>query len=74
MLVLSRKKDQRIVVGSNIEVVVLAVEGKQVRLGLIAPREVPIRRKELKVWQDWALPDKHGRSVGRNVRRTKVLK
>jgi len=57
MLVLSRKKDERIVIGGNIEVVVLAVEGKHVKLGLVAPPEVPIRRKELKAWTEWLVPD-----------------
>jgi carbon storage regulator len=47
MLVLTRKKDQGIIIGRNIEIVVLAVEGKHVRLGLNAPQEIVIRRKEL---------------------------
>ncbi len=47
MLVLSRKLNERIVIGSNIEVVVLSVCGNRVRLGVVAPDEVPIRRDEL---------------------------
>jgi carbon storage regulator len=47
MLVLSRKVDQRVRIGDNIEVVVLAVDGHQVKLGIQAPRDVTILRFEL---------------------------
>lgn len=47
MLVLSRKTGQTILVGDGIEVTVVRVEGDQVRLGISAPKEVPILRKEL---------------------------
>lgn len=47
MLVLSRKKGERVVIGSNIEVTVLDVRGKTVRLGVCAPGDVPIHREEL---------------------------
>jgi carbon storage regulator CsrA len=47
MLVLSRKVGEEIVIGSNIRVRVLAVQGNQIRLGFIAPREVAIQRQEL---------------------------
>lgn len=49
MLVLSRKKGERIVIGDDIEVVVVAVEGSRVRLAFSAPAEVPIRRQEVQV-------------------------
>lgn len=49
MLVLSRKKDESIIIGGNIEVVVLGVEGENVKLGIRAPKEVEIFRKELYV-------------------------
>lgn len=49
MLVLSRKIDESIMIGSNIEVVVLGVEGDHVKLGIRAPKEVEIFRKELYV-------------------------
>jgi len=47
MLVLSRKENQQIIIGDNIVVRVLQVEGGRVRLGIEAPAEVPIRREEL---------------------------
>jgi carbon storage regulator len=47
MLVLSRKQGQEIVVGSGITVTVLAVSGGRVRLGIVAPAEVPIHREEI---------------------------
>lgn len=47
MLVLSRKPGERVLVGEDIEVVVLEVEGNQVKLGFSAPRYVPIFRAEI---------------------------
>jgi carbon storage regulator len=47
MLVLSRKLNETIRIGSDIEVTILSVKGGKVRLGLDAPREVPICRAEL---------------------------
>jgi len=47
MLVLSRKKGERIVIGDNIVVTVTDVRDGKVRLGVEAPREVPVHRKEL---------------------------
>lgn len=47
MLVLARKKGQTIVVDGRIEVTVLEVEGDTVKIGISAPREVQITRKEL---------------------------
>ena len=45
MLVLSRKLKQSIKIGQNIEVVVLEVHGDRVKLGFVAPAEVPIHRR-----------------------------
>ena len=47
MLVLSRKENQELIIGDNIVVRVVRVEGGRVRLGIEAPAEVPIRREEL---------------------------
>ncbi|KRE44480.1 carbon storage regulator CsrA [Paenibacillus sp. Soil522] len=47
MLVLSRKSNESIMIGSNIEIVVLGVDGDTVKLGIRAPREVDIYRKEI---------------------------
>jgi carbon storage regulator len=54
MLVLSRKKDQRIMIGNNVEVTVIEIRGDRVKLGFIGPSEVPIHREEvfrrMKAW------------------------
>lgn len=47
MLVLSRKKEETIRIGDQVEVKVLSVNGNQVRLGLTAPRDITIMRGEL---------------------------
>lgn len=47
MLVLSRKPNEAVRIGQNIEVVVLEVHGDRVKLGFKAPAEVPIHRSEL---------------------------
>lgn len=47
MLVLTRKTDQSIMVGSDIEITILEVRGEQVRIGIRAPRQVSVHRKEV---------------------------
>ncbi len=47
MLVLTRKVNQSIVIGDEIEVVVLEVRGEQVRIGVRAPRTIAVHRKEI---------------------------
>ncbi|MCO5315647.1 MAG: carbon storage regulator CsrA [Solirubrobacterales bacterium] len=47
MLVLTRKKEQSIIIGDNVEIMVLGVSGDKVRLGITAPREVDVFRKEV---------------------------
>jgi carbon storage regulator len=47
MLVLSRKKGESLMIGDDIELVVLAVEGEQVRIGIVAPKQVEVYRKEV---------------------------
>lgn len=47
MLVLTRKKDQSIVIGDNIEITILEIQGDQVRIGVDAPKNVAIHRKEI---------------------------
>ncbi len=47
MLALTRKKDESLIINNNIEVTVLEVRGDQVKLGISAPKEVPIYRKEV---------------------------
>ena len=47
MLVLTRKSSQSIVIGDDIEVSVLAIMGDKVRIGIEAPRAVPVLRREI---------------------------
>ncbi len=47
MLVLSRKKDQGIIIGENIELTIIEIQGDQVRIGIKAPKNVPIYREEI---------------------------
>ena len=47
MLVLTRKSNQSIMIGDEIEVSVLAIMGEKVRIGIQAPRSVPVFRKEV---------------------------
>ncbi len=47
MLALSRKKNEALVINNDIEVTVLDIKGDQVKLGITAPKEVPIYREEV---------------------------
>ena len=47
MLVLTRKRNEAIQIGEDIEISVLAIEGDQIKLGISAPRSVDIYRKEI---------------------------
>ena len=47
MLALSRKKDEAIVINDNIEVKILEIKGDQVKVGISAPKSVPVYREEV---------------------------
>ncbi len=47
MLALSRKKNEAIIINNNIEITVLDIRGDQIKLGIAAPKEIPIYRKEV---------------------------
>ena len=47
MLVLSRQRDETIMIGDDIEVTVVDIRGDKVRLGINAPREISVHRKEV---------------------------
>lgn len=49
MLALSRKKNEALIVNNNVEITILEIKGEQVKLGITAPREVPVYRKEVYV-------------------------
>ena len=47
MLVLSRKKNESVVINDNITIVIVEIRGDKVRLGIEAPKDVPVHRKEI---------------------------
>jgi len=47
MLVLSRKRDEKIVIGHDIVITIVEVRGDKVRLGIEAPQDVPVHRREV---------------------------
>lgn len=47
MLVLSRKRNEKIIIGDTITITVLEIRGENVRLGIEAPKEVPVHREEV---------------------------
>ncbi|MBR1391546.1 MAG: carbon storage regulator CsrA [Lachnospiraceae bacterium] len=47
MLALTRKKGESLVINNNIEITVLEIRGDQIKLGIQAPRDVPVYRKEV---------------------------
>lgn len=47
MLVLSRKKDESIMIGDEVEITIVDVRGNKVRLGITAPKNIPVHRREI---------------------------
>lgn len=47
MLALTRKKGESLIINNNIEITVLEIRGDQIKLGISAPKEVPVYRKEV---------------------------
>jgi len=47
MLVLSRQRDESIMVGDDVEIIIVDVRGDKVRLGITAPRSIPVHRREI---------------------------
>lgn len=47
MLALTRKRGESIIIGDNIEIVVIGIQGDQVKLGINAPRDIPVNRREI---------------------------
>jgi carbon storage regulator len=71
MLVLTRKSNQSIMIGDEIEVSVLSIMGEKVRIGIEAPRSVPVFRKEVyvEIQQDRSQDDRG--EVGEALERLK---
>lgn len=72
MLVLTRKKDQSIIINENIEITILEVQGDQVRIGINAPREISIHRKE--VFLQIADENKKASEINMNLDLNNILK
>lgn len=47
MLVLSRQRDESIMIGDNVQITIVDIRGDKVRLGIMAPSEIPVHRKEV---------------------------
>ncbi len=47
MLVLSRQKDESIIIGDNVEITIVDIRGDKVRLGITAPKDIPVHRREV---------------------------
>jgi carbon storage regulator len=73
MLVLTRKSNQSIMIGDDIEVSVLAIMGEKVRIGIQAPRDIPVFRKEvyLEIQQE-RLDEGKGPPSGRRLPQERV--
>lgn len=58
MLILSRRVGETLMIGDDIEVMVLGVQGNQVRIGVKAPRDVPVHREEIyeRIQQELQVP------------------
>ena len=56
MLVLTRKRNERILIGDNIVLEVLEVDRGKVKLGIVAPRDVPVDRQEIREKTDYLHP------------------
>lgn len=65
MLVLTRKRGERIMIGDNVVVTILEVSGDQVRVGIEAPRSVSVMREEL---QDQVAEANRGARLNKNIK------
>lgn len=72
MLVLTRKKDQSIIINENVEITILEVQGDQVKIGIDAPREITIHRKE--VFMQIAEENKKAAEINPGINLNDILK
>jgi len=70
MLVLSRQRDESIIIGDNIVITIVDIRGDKVRLGIEAPTEIPVHRQEVyeAIQRENAKADAEGRVVRRPVK------
>ena len=69
MLVLTRKAKQKIMIGDNIEIELLSIEGDQVKLGISAPRDIDVNRYEI-----YEAIQKENDAASKKIDITKILK
>lgn len=67
MLVLSRKKNESIVINNDITITVVEIRGDKVRLGIVAPKEVPVHRQEVYEAIHGKLPNTEATPVSKPV-------
>ena len=68
MLILTRKRNERIMIGDSIEVTVVDIRGEQVQLGINAPKDVPVHRRE--VYE--AIVRENGKVVAKTPRKDRL--
>lgn len=66
MLVLSRKENESIVIGNNITVTVVQISGDKVRIGIVAPKEIPVHRQEVQDLINRGYDDTKARELNRD--------
>ena len=69
MLVLTRKAKQKIMIGDNIEIELLSIEGDQVKLGISAPKDIDVNRYEI-----YEAIQKENDEASKKIDITKILK
>lgn len=70
MLVLTRKRDESIIIGDNIRVTVVEVRGDQVKLGIEAPRAIPVHREE--VYMEIQAENRRAAALGADIDVTRL--
>jgi carbon storage regulator CsrA len=73
MLVLSRKQNQRLVIGGKIVIHILGITPTKVRLGIEAPPSVPVARQELLGDPPWCRPEEHSQRLCQGVYLEEVI-
>lgn len=70
MLVLSRKKNESIMIGEQIEIKVLSIDGDQVKLGIVAPKDIKVHRTEIYI----AIQEQNREALNANLNLIEQLK